>query len=224
MPGSSRQQDAADTTAERAVQVRPPGSILKDLQVRRVGLADIADLITRNHYLHSVPAAASLAFGVFLDNRLVGAVILTPGGRNAYRVLSGARPADVVTLARLWLADEIPRNAESRVLGIILRDLRRDGRYKAVVSYADPGAGHAGIVYRASGWTYLGLTADERYVVLADGRTHNSRSVSSKYGSNDIAHLRRTGIPAKRVVVPGKHRFLYVLDPAWRWRVRDATT
>src|SRR5439155_9897502 len=155
---------------------------------------------------------------------LVGAAILTPGARNAYRVLAGARGRDVATLARLWLADQIPRNAESRVLGIILRDLRREGRFKALVSYADPQAGHAGIVYRASGWRYLGMTADERYVLLADGRLHNSRSVSSKYGSNDIGHLGRTGVPAARVSVPGKHRFVYVLDPAWAWRIVSGET
>ncbi len=221
MPGSFRKQDAAAPTAERAVQVRPPGSILKVLRVERVGLGEVAELASTNHYLHSVPAAASVAYGVFFSRELVGAVIITPGGRNAYRVLAAARPQDVATLARLWLADEIPSNAESRVLGVVLRDLRREGTFKAVLSYADPGAGHRGIVYKASGWRNLGFTADERYVVLADGRHHNSRSVSSKYGSNDLAHLRRTGISAARVVVPGKNRFLYVLDPAWRWRVRE---
>jgi len=183
----------------------------------------VAELIQRRHYLRSVPAAATIAYAVGFEGRVVGGAILTPGGRNAHRVIVGARPGDVATLARLWLADEIPRNAESRVLGAILRDLRREGRFKAVVSYADPQAGHTGIVYRASGWRYLGMTADERYVLLSDGRLHHSRSVSSRYGSNDIGHLIRTGVPASRVTVPGKHRFIYVLDRAWSWRVRRAT-
>ena len=149
MPGSFRKQDAAASTAERAVQVRPPGSILKALRVRRVALAEVADLVRENHYLHSAPAAATVAYGVFLAQDLVGAAILTPGAKNAYRILAGARSRDVATLARLWLADEIPRNAESRVLGVILaagtvlalslsaRGLRRSWNMVALESDAD---------------------------------------------------------------------------------------
>jgi hypothetical protein len=54
---------------------------------------------------------------------------------------------------------------------------------------------------------------------LPDGLLHHPRSVYDQYGTNRISHLRATGIDAERVAVPGKHRYLYLLNPAWRWRI-----
>ena len=64
-------------------------------------------------------------------------------------------------------------NNESRVLGLILRALRREGTYKLLVSFADPSAGHVGTIYQASGWTYLGTTDPERYFLLHGVRVHS---------------------------------------------------
>src|SRR6266571_3086841 len=109
---SSRKQDAAPSSAEGAVRVRPRRSILKRLEVREVPLAEVRALIEREHYTRSAPAVASQSFGVFLGCKLEGAAILTPGARNAHRLLMAARPEDVVTLSRLWLSERLPRNAE----------------------------------------------------------------------------------------------------------------
>jgi hypothetical protein len=191
----------------------------KALEVRPVALADVRALIEEHHYLHSVPAAAVGAFGVFHDTKLVGGVVFTAGSTNAHRLLEAGRNGDVLTLSRLWLSDVLPRNSESRVISICLRMLRREGRWKAVVSYADPSAGHTGVIYQASGFAYLGQGPPESYVLLSDGKPHHPRSVFSRHGSNDVGHLRRTGVPSARVMVPGKHRYLVFLDPAWRWRL-----
>jgi hypothetical protein len=126
----------------------------------------------------------------------------------------------MATLALLWLSDDLPPNSESRVLGIVLRHLRRTTTWKVLLSYADPNAGHVGTIYQATGWTYLGETPGEHYVRLVDGQLHHPRSVYNRYGSNNIAHLRATGVPARRESVGGKHRYAYVLDPTWTWRLR----
>ena len=220
MRRSSRQQDAAPTSAERAVQVRPRRSILKQLEVREVPLGEVRDLIEREHYTHSCPAVATHAFGVYLRDRLEGAAVLTTGAARAHRVLAAASREDVVTLSRLWLSDQLPKNAESRVLGVIVRHLKREGRFKALVTFADPAAGHNGGIYRAAGFTYLGRTQPETYLLI-DGKPCHPRSVSSAYGSNHAGHLSRTGIHAKRVPAAPKHRYVAILDPAWRWRIRE---
>ncbi len=126
-----------------------------------------------------------------------------------------------MTLARLWLPDDLPPNSESRVLGIVLRDVRRTTEWKLLLSYADPNAGHIGTIYQATGWTYLRETPGEHYVRLADGHLHHPRSVYTRFGSNNITHLRATGVHACREYVGGKYRYGYVLDRAWEWRLRD---
>jgi hypothetical protein len=217
---SSNEQDAPDTTGETAVQGRPSRSILKRLWVEPVSPSVVRPLMERRHYLKCMPTAPRRCYGVYLDGALVGGVVLTIGNRNGHRLLAAAAPQDVATLARLWINDDLPSNSESRVLGIVLRDLQRTTDWKLVLSYADPTAGHAGTIYKATGWIYLGRTAGERYVRLADGRLHHPRGVFTRYGSNNVAHLRSTGIDARWESVGGKHRYVYPLDPTWTWRIR----
>jgi hypothetical protein len=220
MRGSFNKEDTADTTAEMAVQGRPPRSILKALVVCQVGPSIVRDVIEREHYLRSMPVASRLCFGVFLDDVLVGATVFTSGARHGHRSLDAAKPDDVLTLARLWLSDALPGNSESRVLGIVLRELRRTTTIKLVLSYADPEAGHVGTIYQASGWLYLGQTEPGGYVRLADGKLYHPRTIYNRYGSNRIRHLQATGIPARRKVTGRKHRYAYMLDRSWAWRLR----
>lgn len=217
---SSKQQDTPDATGKMAVQLRPSRSIPKTLAVRPVPPVVVRPLIEHEHYLRSMPAAPRRCFGVALGDELVGAVVFTSGARHGHRLLAAASPQEVATLARLWLSDVLPRNSESRVLGIVLRELRRTTPWKLVLSYADPAVGHVGTIYQATGWLYLGETAGETYVRLGDGKLHHPRSVYERFGSNRVGHLRSTGVPARREPVGGKHRYAYVLDPAWGWRLR----
>lgn len=217
---SSSSQDTAETTAETGVRVPPLRSILKALQVRPVLPSVVRQVIEQRHYLHSMPAASRRCFGVFLDAELVGAVVFTSGPRQGFRLLTAAKPQDVSVLARLWLSDSLPPNSESRVIGIVLREIRRSTRWKLILSYADPTAGHVGTIYQATGWHYLGQTEANSYVDLGDGHLHHPRSVYTRFGSNSIGHLRATGVRAARRFMPGKHRYAWVLDPSWQWRLK----
>jgi hypothetical protein len=219
---SSNEQDAPETTGETAVQGRPSRSIPKALQVEQVRPSVVRPLMEQHHYLHSMPAAARRCYGVSLDGTLHGGVVFTSGARHGHRLLAAAKPQEVATLARLWLSDALPTNSESRVLGIVLRDLRRTTNWRLLLSYADPAAGHVGTIYQATGWIYLGQTAGETYVRLNDGRLHHPRSVYERFGSNNIGHLRATGVPAAREFVGGKFRYACLLDSAWSWRLRGA--
>ena len=217
--GSSNEPGHPETIGETAVQGRPPRSIPKALRVSPCAAAVLRPLMQERHYLHSMPGVVRDCFAVELDGELVGGVVFTAGARHAHRLLQGAAPGHVVTLARLWLADELPANSESRVLGVVLRHLVRGGRFKLALSYADPAAGHVGTIYQASGWTYLGTTEPERYFELDGVRIH-PRSASERFGSNSVAHLRRTGLAIVARKSPPKHRYAYVLDPRWRWRLK----
>jgi hypothetical protein len=176
-------------------------------------------MITNDHYLHSMPIAASCCFGVFLDDELVGGAVFTMGARHGHRMLAGSKSGDVVTLARLYLIDEIPKNAESRVLGIVTREIRRRRGVRALLSYADPAVGHSGTIYKAAGWTYLGRGESTRYLDFGDGELRHPRSVSTAYGTCSPRRLARMGVQVRAVETEGKHRFCYLLDRSWAWRL-----
>ncbi len=218
--GSSKKQDTGYSIPEMAVRVRPPSSIIKRLTVLQVKPALAKPMIETEHYLHSMPAGPLACFGVYLDGECLGAVVFSNGMAQSFRILDAAKPSDVVTLARLWLSDRLPKNSESRVLGFTLSYLRQRTPWKAIISYADPTAGHLGVIYQATGWLYLGATQRDGYIRLPDGKLHHPRSVSNLLGSNSIRHLRATGVQARREPTLGKHKYLYILDPSWRWRLK----
>jgi hypothetical protein len=166
-----------------------------------------------------MPPAAIENYGVYDHDRLVGGVVITAGARNGHRLLSGADQSAVATLARLWIEDEIGKNAESHVLAVVARLIARDHGLKMLLSYADPAAGHRGTIYMAAGWLYLGMSDTGRYLALGNGELRHPRSVASTYGTNRPSRLRKMGIPARSVLVGGKHRYALVLDRSWAWRL-----
>ena len=96
-------------------------AIVKDLNIAPISQIDAKEILIPNHYLHSFPGGTKLSFGVYLDARLLGALTFGVGPYLGYKLVKDASPDDVVTLTRLWLSDDLPKNSESRVLGLVLR-------------------------------------------------------------------------------------------------------
>jgi hypothetical protein len=197
-----------------------PTPALHSIQVQPVPIVLAKKLVERHHYLHSLPGGTRLAFGVFVSSRLLGALTLGAGPTNAYSLVEGATPDDCLALTRLWLSDELPRNSESRFLGVVLRGLKRHSRLKFLVTYADPAQGHLGTIYQATGWVYTGLSQATPLYDIGDGRHYHSRSLSHSFGSHGLSHFQRHGINVKLVPQEAKYRYVYFLDPAWRARLR----
>jgi hypothetical protein len=66
----------------------------------------------------------------------------------------------------------VPKNAASFLLGRAIRQIKRDPakRWKHLVTFADTRMGHTGGIYRATNWTYDGLTRPYDVWVDKDGR------------------------------------------------------
>ena len=142
----TRAVGVAESTA--IFQVERPGSTpraaLPKLLVTHIPISIAKTLIVLNHYLHSLPGGTQLAFGVFSGPRLMGVLTIGCGPSLAYRLVEGACPDDCAVLTRMWLSDELPANSESKVIGIVLRALRKNTSLKFLLSYADPSQGHLG--------------------------------------------------------------------------------
>ncbi len=216
----------ADMSAGSVVAARPedhlgsggstPTPALQHISVQPVPLTIARDLIVREHYLHSIPGGTGLTFGVFHRDSLLGALSLGVGPKNGYRLVDGATPDDCLALTRLWLSDELPGNSESRVLGVVLRALKRHTDVKFVISYADPSQGHVGTIYQATGWTYTGLSQSTPLVDLGDGIARHSRSVAHAFGTHSLRHFTDNGVDVSIVPQAAKHRYLYFLDSSYR--------
>jgi hypothetical protein len=197
-----------------------PSAALHALRLIPISHVEAKGLLVRNHYLHSLPGGTKLSFGVILSGRLLGALTLGVGPYLGYKLVDESSPGDVVTLTRLWLSDELPRNSESRVLGILLRSLRKETALKFVLAYSDPAAGHLGTIYQATGWLYTGASSATPLYDIGDGRLHHSRSLAHQLGSHSIRFLASEGISARTVPQSAKHRYIYFLNESWRCRLR----
>jgi hypothetical protein len=160
-----------------------------------------------------------LAFGVFAGERLLGAVTLGVGPFLGYSLVDEARPEDCITLTRLWLSDELPKNSESRVLGIILRGLSKNTGLKFVLSYTDPAAGHIGTIYQATNWIYTGLSSATPLYEI-NGTVRHSRSFAASFGTHSIQYFAEKGIQIKTIPQSAKHRYIFFLDKSWRNRLK----
>jgi len=207
---------AAQPANQRAGGGAEPTPALQHLKVQDIPIRVAKELLVREHYLHSLPGGTQLAFGVFLDRQLLGALTLGAGPTNAYRLVDGAVPEDCVVLSRLWLSDKLPRNSESRVLGVVLRALKKYTSLKFLVTYADPAQEHLGIIYQATGWLYIGLSQAMPLYDIGDGRSRHSRSLSHAYGSRSAEYFARHGIQVKKIPQTAKHRYIQFLDPSWK--------
>ena len=197
-----------------------PRAALHQLFVGHVPFRVAKELLVRGHYLRSMPGGTRLSFGIFVGRRLTGALTLGVGPKLGHRLVEAARAEDCVTLTRLWLSDEMPSNSESRVIGVVLRALKRHTCLKFVLAYADPSVGHVGTIYQATGWLYTGLSAPMSMYDLGDGVLRHSRSLGYSFGSHSKRHFEASGVPIRSVTQSPKHRYIRFLDPCWQRRLR----
>ena len=64
-----------------------PTAALHYLAVRPIPFVIAKELIQRNHYLHSLPGGTMLCFGIFMGERLLGALTLGAGPYQAYHLV-----------------------------------------------------------------------------------------------------------------------------------------
>ncbi len=199
-----------------------PSTALQSIRIRPIPFTVAKRILVKNHYLHSLPGGTKLAFGAFLGVRLLGAIAFGSGPQMVYSLVEDASPDDCLTLTRLWLSDDLPKNSESRVIAVCLRAIKRFTQVKFLVSYADPSAGHAGGIYQATGWLYTGLSENMPLYDLGDGKVRHSRSLSHAFGSHSLKHFEAHGVPVRVVPQAAKHRYVYFLDASWRPRLKPS--
>jgi len=210
------------STASILEEGRGPSSTaaLQSMIVKPVPFVVAKRLIERHHYLHSFPGGTKLAFGIFVANRLQGAISLGAGPANAYSLVYQAKPEDCLVLTRLWLSDELPRNSESKVIGVVIRALKQNTRIKFMVSYSDPTQGHVGTIYQATNWLYTGLSEAMPLYDLGDGKTRQSRSLAHGFGTHSVKHLVNSGINVTLIPQSSKYRYVYFVDTSWQTRLK----
>ena len=132
---------------------------LSGIRVEPCAVKVIRRAIVVGHYSGVMPDATQNAFAAWNDKGgLVGAVAYGPGGNN--KTLTAIYP-DATNktgreLIRLWIHPNAPKNTASKVVAESLKQLPKE--VELVVTFADSGQSHKGIVYQALNFYYLGMS------------------------------------------------------------------
>ena len=174
----------------------------KEYKVKLIPYKDTKDLILNVHYAKRMPSI-SYAYGLFLNGEMVGCV--TYGSPASPRVCDGLcgkeYAKNVLELNRLVLRSN-KKNEASFLVG---RSLRLLPKPKIIISYADTAQKHVGIVYQATNFIYVGLSAKRSDRIFIDGTTqkHGRHVIST-----DVQDINERTIIVPR---PRKHRYVAFL-------------
>lgn len=170
-------------------------------QIRQCSISEVNSFIEA-HYLRKRPAIVLLCLMMLHEGKPVGCITYSAPPREADKRYQGK----TWELSRLYLLDEIPKNAETWLIGQSVRYIKRHFReVECLLSYADPSAGHRGTIYQAANWISDGRTDSERKTPRCD---YVDTRTGKKYG-------RKGNMPPDAIVgrIPriSKWRYIYRL-------------
>lgn len=102
----------------------------------------VKDFIIANHYSKSLSRGNKYVFCLYVSGKLRGVAIFgIPTGKDS--------PGDL-ECKRFCLAPKAKKNVASWFMAKCIKQIKKEGKYSEIVSYADPEAGHEGTMYKAS--------------------------------------------------------------------------
>lgn len=210
----------------------------KQIYIAPISAKNARQVIRKLHYSGKVDPRSQLHLGVFLNGRCGGAIQFGPSvdKRRSINLVEGTGWNEFLELHRLAFTDWLPRNSESRAIGISLRILKEHyPQVKWVVTYADATQCGDGTIYRASGFILVGIKKNTQMCKMPDGevchkivfepsfsvrRSGIDRGVKQKYGKTGSetggAFLKRIGAEP----IPGfQIKYIYFLDKSYRQKL-----
>ena len=156
----------------------------KDIQVAPIKSADANALVRRVHYSGKVVQNSQLHFGVFLGDRLEGAMQFGPSmdKRNLQGLVSGTSWNGFIELNRMAFSERLPRNSESRALAIAFRLMRKHyPQIEWVVSFSDGTQCGDGTIYRAAGFALTAINKNKSIWRFPDGEVVADLGIKTGY-------------------------------------------
>lgn len=162
------------------------------------------------HYSRRMPKFKQVYLGVREDGKFIGCVIFgrssTPYLGDKYRL----KTTECAELTRVALMRG-HRTPVSRIVSIALRLLKKKAPgLRLIVSYADANVGHAGGIYQAGNWIYVGPSAKlTQYFWRGDWR--NDTSIMREFQKNPAL---KKACPKRSLLA--KFKYLFPLDDEMR--------
>lgn len=154
----------------------------EEWEVRDAPLTAAQAMVREFHYARGGSNTAVYVHGLYRkgDENLCGVAWWLPPTRVACESVDREQWQKVLSLTRMVMVPGVPKNACSFLLARSVAAIRKEGRFVALVTYADESQGHTGRVYRAAGWDYVGRTGPYPRWVSTDGRQVAPKSTKNR--------------------------------------------
>lgn len=200
----------------------------KAITVRPISAADARDVVRRIHYSGTVANNSSLHLGVFLHGSLLGAMQFGPPLQRSSMLplVEGTVWNQMMELNRMAFDERLPRNSESRAMGVAFRLIRRHRPdIKWILSFSDGAQCGDGAIYRASGFVLTAIKQSGSLFRMPDGsvvvdmamrpgqpKGEKWRKIAGMPTQSSAAVARAVG----GVAISGHQlRYIKFLDPTW---------
>lgn len=132
----------------------------------------------KHHYLHT-KASCVYSFGLYdSDNNIVGVILYgNPTAPTTIDICGKENRDKVIEITRLWVKDGTPKNTESYFIGNTIKLIDKE----IIVAFADPDAGHIGIVYQASNFHYTGKSERKGGVIAIKNNPIHNKTLWKQY-------------------------------------------
>ena len=197
---------------ERAESPRDYGDRLKkeNWEARVVSL-QTAQRITRDyHYARGGSNTRVYTHGLFhagdfFEEQCQGITWWIPPTKSAALATYPQNWQGVLSLTRMVILPGVPKNACSFLLSRSMRFIDRD-RWPCLVTYADEWQGHSGTIYKATNWTYVGMTKPQATWVK-DGRM-----ISRKAGPKTRTKAQMEALGCSILGKYRKHKYVHITE------------
>ena len=178
------------------------------IELKRASAKAIRYACIHFHYARTVPSC-QYAYNIYENGEWCGVIIYSSGANNHIASPFGLVQGEVLELVRVALNGK--QSYTSECVAATLKQLHKDApQIKIVVSYADTGQKHLGIIYQATNWLYLGeMKQSEGYLIVHGKKTH-ARGLVSKYGTANTEWLKEHVDPnVEYIPFTGKHTYIF---------------
>lgn len=169
------------------------------------------------HYAKAIPSV-QYGFNVYNDaNEWCGVICYGSGATANISKPFDLCQGEVLELVRVALNGK--QKTTSECVAASLRMLHKiNPIVKIIVSYADIDQDHAGTIYQATNWIYLGrMNENQRGAFIINGKKTHPRSVGTKGGVQSLQWVRENlDLNATEFITKGKHKYIFVFSKRLR--------
>ena len=177
-----------------------------DWYAAQLPIAKARSLVEAHHYAKGASNTAVYTHGLFNihTGHCHGVAWWIPPTKSAAIATYSGDWQRVLSLSRFVITPDTPKNAASFLLGASMRMIDRS-KWACLVTYADSWQGHEGTIYKATNWTYVGVTKP------SDVWIKNGRMVARKCGPKTRTKQEMLELGAQLMGRFPKKKFIHVV-------------